>query len=142
MDAELAGEEDMRRLLRESRTIAVVGLSADEGRPSHSVALYLQQHGYRILPVNPRYAGQRLLGQPCVAALADLREPVDIVDVFRRTEDVMPVARGAVSIGARCLWQQLGVRNLEADALVRRAGLISVTDRCLKVEHMRRAGHG
>ncbi|MFM2185698.1 MAG: hypothetical protein RIR43_270 [Pseudomonadota bacterium] len=142
MDAELAGEEDIRRLLRESRTIAVVGLSADEERPSHSVALYMQQHGYRILPVNPRYAGQRLLGQPCVAALADLQEPVDIVDVFRRTEDVMPVARGAVSIGARCLWQQLGVRNLEADALVRRAGLISVTDRCLKVEHMRRLGHG
>lgn len=134
------GDDALRRLLRDARTIAVVGLSADWNRPSHFAAKYMQQHGYRIRPVNPRYAGQAVLGEPCVAQLEDIQEPVDIVDVFRRTEDVMPLARSAVAIGARCLWQQLGVQNLEADALVRKAGLLSVMDRCVKIEHARLFG--
>lgn len=130
----------LRELLRSSRTIAVVGLSADWNRPSHFAAKYMQQHGYRILPVNPRYAGQVILGMPCVGTLEDLKEAVDIVDVFRRTEDVLPLARSAVAIGAKCLWQQLGVKNLEADAWVRAAGLASVMDRCVKIEHARLFG--
>jgi hypothetical protein len=117
-----------------------VGLSADWNRPSHFAAKYMQQHGYRILPVNPRYAGQPVLGEPCVASLEELETPVDIVDVFRRSEDVMPLARSAVAIGAKCLWQQLGVANGEADALVRAAGLLSVMDRCVKIEHARLFG--
>lgn len=124
-------------LLRSSRTIAVVGLSGDAQRPSHGVAAYLQRQGYRILPVNPKLAGQRVLGELCVATLEDLLEPVDIVDVFRRSEDVLPVAQAAVAIGARCLWQQSGVANTQADELARAAGLVSVMDRCLKVEHAR-----
>ena len=130
----------MRDLLRNSRSIAVVGLSADWNRPSHFAAKYMQQHGYRILPVNPRYAGQTVLGEICVASLEEIKAPVDIVDVFRRTEDVMPLARSAVAIGAKCLWQQLGVTNGEADALVREAGLASVMDRCVKIEHARLFG--
>jgi uncharacterized protein len=129
----------MRRLLRQPCTIAVVGLSADPRRPSHEVALYLQRHGYRIVPVNPRYAasGESILGEPCYASLADIPFAVDIVDVFRRTEEVLPVAEQAVQIGAKCLWQQIGVANVEADALARAAGLVSVMNLCLKIEHAR-----
>lgn len=127
----------VRELLRKARTIAVVGLSNKVSRPSHVVAAYLQQQGYRILPVNPQLVGQTFLGQPCVAQLEDLQEPVDIVDVFRRTDDVLPVARSAVIIGARCLWQQLGVAHVEAAEQVQSAGLVSVMDRCLKIDHAR-----
>ena len=101
----------LRRILRDCRVIAVVGLSAEWNRPSNFVGKYLQHHGYRIIPVNPRYAvdpGQ-VLGQACYASLADIREPVDMVDVFRRTEDVLPIAQQAIDLGAKCLWQQIGV---------------------------------
>jgi predicted CoA-binding protein len=120
--------------------VAVVGLSAQWHRPSYFVAKYLQQHGYRVIPVNPRYAGERILDQPVHASLSDVADPVDMVDVFRRTEDVLPIAEEAVKIGARCLWQQIGVHNAQADALVRAAGLDSVMDRCVKIEHARLFG--
>jgi hypothetical protein len=125
----------LRRILRECRSIAVVGLSAEWHRPSFFAAKYMQQHGYRIVPVNPRYA--EVLGERCYASLADIPHPVDMVDVFRRTEDVLPIAEQAIAIGARCLWQQIGVKNLAADELVRGAGLASVRDRCVKIEHAR-----
>jgi uncharacterized protein len=128
----------LRRILKSARTIAVVGLSAEWHRPSYFAAKYMQEHGYRIVPVNPRY--ERILGERCVAKLEDIGEPVDIVDVFRKTEDVLPVAQSAVAIGAKCLWQQIGVKNLEADALARAAGLDSVMDRCVKIEHARLFG--
>jgi len=128
----------LRRILRQCRTVAIVGLSAEWHRPSHFVAKYLQQHGYRIVPVNPRY--ERILGERCYAALQDIPFAVDMVDVFRRSADVLPFARSAVAIGARCLWQQIGVANLEADKLVRAAGLDSVMDRCVKIEHARLFG--
>ena len=130
----------LRRILKASRTIAVVGLSADWFRPSQFAAKYLQQHGYRIFPVNPRYAGRELLGERCVARLEDIGVPVDIVDVFRKSADVLPIAESAVAIGAKCLWQQIGVKNLEADALARAHGLDSVMDRCVKIEHARLFG--
>jgi predicted CoA-binding protein len=130
----------LRRILRDCRTIAVVGLSAEWHRPSNFAAKYMQQHGYRIVPVNPRYAGTDVLGEHCRASLTDIPHPVDLVDVFRRTADVLPIARDAVAIGAKCLWQQIGVRNLEADRLVREAGLDSVMDRCVKIEHARLFG--
>ena len=130
----------LRRILRDCKTIAVVGLSAEWHRPSHFAASYLQGQGYRILPVNPRYAGGSVLGMPCVARLEDLAEPPDMVDVFRRTEDVGPIAASAVRLGAKCLWQQLGVTNAEADAAARAAGLDSVMDRCVKIEHARLFG--
>jgi predicted CoA-binding protein len=130
----------LRRILHAHRRIAVVGLSAEWHRPSYFAAKYMQQHGYEIFPVNPRYAGGEVLGRPCVASLADLAGPVDMVDVFRRTEDVLPIAQQAIAIGAKCLWQQIGVVNIEADALVRAAGLDSVMDRCVKIEHARLFG--
>jgi predicted CoA-binding protein len=130
----------LRRILRDCHTIAVVGLSAEWHRPSFFAAKYLQGKGYRILPVNPRYAGGTVLGMPCVARLEDLTEPVDMVDVFRKTEDVGPIAASAVAIGAKCLWQQLGVVNLAADAAARAAGLDSVMNRCVKIEHARLFG--
>ena len=103
----------LRRILSTYRTIAVVGLSNDWHRPSYFAAKYMQQHGYRVIPVNPRYP--EVLGERCHASLASIEEPVDIVDVFRRTEDVLPIAQQAIHIGAKCLWQQIGVMNHEAD---------------------------
>jgi len=128
----------LRRVLQRCRTIAVVGLSAEWHRPSYFAAKYMQQHGYRVIPVNPRY--EQILGERCFARLEDIDTPVDMVDVFRKPADVLPIARSAVAIGARCLWQQLGVMNLEADALAREAGLDSVMDRCVKIEHARLFG--
>ncbi len=129
---------ELRRILKTCRTLAIVGLSAEWHRPSFFAAKYMQEHGYRIVPVNPRY--ESILGERCWPSLDAIPHPVDLVDVFRRTEDVLPIARQAVAIGARCLWQQIGVKNLEADALVRAAGLDSVMDRCVKIEHARLFG--
>jgi len=117
------------------RTVAVVGLSRDPTRPSHEVALALQAMGLRIVPVNPKHAGESLLGEPCIAALEDAPAKIDIVDVFRASEQVLPIAEAAIAIGARCLWQQRGVANLAAHALAERHGLLSVYDRCLKIEY-------
>jgi predicted CoA-binding protein len=128
----------LRRILRDCRTIAVVGLSAEWHRPSFFAAKYMQQHGYRIVPVNPRYT--EVLGERCYASLRDIPHHVDMVDVFRRTEDVLPIAEQAIAIGARCLWQQIGVKNLVAADLVRMAGLDTVMDRCVKIEHARLFG--
>lgn len=130
----------LRAILSRDRTVAVVGLSASWHRPSFFAAKYLQSHGYRIVPVNPRYAGDEILGETVHASLDDIPHPVDLVDVFRRAEDVPPIAEAAIRIGANTLWQQLGVRNDAADARVREAGLDSVMDRCTKIEHARLFG--
>ena len=130
--------ETLRRILATYRVIAVVGLSADWFRPSYFAASYMQSHGYRIIPVNPRY--ESILGERCYPSLREIPEKVGIVDVFRKTDDVMPIAREAVEIGASVLWQQLGVTSLEADAWVRSRGLESVMDRCVKIEHARLFG--
>jgi predicted CoA-binding protein len=128
----------LRRILKTCHTLAVVGLSAEWHRPSYFAASYMLAKGYRIVPVNPRY--KQVLGERCYPKLEDIPFPVDLVDIFRRTEDVLPIAESAIAIGAKCLWQQLGVKNLQADALVRAAGLDSVMDRCVKIEHARLFG--
>ena len=128
----------LRRILAENRTIAVVGLSADWFRPSYFAAKYMQEHGYRVIPVNPKYA--EILGEKSYASLRDIPVKVDIVDCFRKTADIGPIALDAIAIGAKVLWQQLGVMNLEADARARAAGLESVMDRCVKIEHARLFG--
>jgi predicted CoA-binding protein len=128
----------LRRILATSKTIAVVGLSADWFRPSYFAAKYLQEHGYRIIPVNPRY--DAILGERCYKSLRDIPEPVDVVDVFRRAEDVGPIADEAIAIGAKVLWQQLGVKNEAAARKAETAGLESVMDRCMKIEHARILG--
>jgi predicted CoA-binding protein len=129
---------NLRRILRAYRRVAVVGLSAEWHRPSYFVAKYLQQHGYQVVPVNPRY--ETILGERCYARLEDIPEPVDVVDVFRRTADVGPIADSAIAIGAKCLWQQIGVTNAAAAARARAAGLDVVMDRCVKIEHARLFG--
>lgn len=128
----------LRRILRESRTLAVVGLSADWFRPSFFAAKYMQEHGYRVIPVNPKY--DSILGEKCYKSLRDIPEKVDLVDIFRKTQDVMPIAEEAIAIGARVLWQQLGVKNEAAAAKARAAGLEAVMDRCVKIEHGRLFG--
>jgi predicted CoA-binding protein len=131
----MSTDDTLRRILQTCKTIAVVGLSPEWHRPSHFVAKYMQEQGYRIIPVNPKH--ESILGERCYARLEDIPEPVDMVDVFRRPEDVPPIAASAVAIGAKCLWQQLGVASAEADTIARAAGLDSVMDRCVKVEHAR-----
>ena len=130
----------LRKILRENHVIAIVGLSADWFRPSNFAAKYLQEHGHRIIPVNPRYAGQAILGEPCYASVRDIPETVQVVDVFRKTADVPPIADDAIAIGAKVLWQQIGVRNEAAAAKARAAGLETVMDRCMKIEHGRLFG--
>ncbi|MFN9505725.1 MAG: CoA-binding protein [Rubrivivax sp.] len=128
----------LRRILRDYRCIAVVGLSAEWHRPSYFAAKYMQQHGYRIVPVNPR--DQEVLGERCWPRLEDIPHPVDVVDVFRREADVPAIATSAVAIGARCLWQQLGIRSAEGERIALDGGLDSVMDRCMKIEHARLFG--
>jgi predicted CoA-binding protein len=128
----------LRRILRENRTVAVVGLSANWYRPSYFAAKYLQEHGYRIIPVNPAY--DSVLGEKCHKSLRDVPERVDIVDCFRRSEEIPALAEEAAAIGAKVLWMQLGVRSAEARAIAEAAGLEVVEDRCMKIEHGRLFG--
>ena len=128
----------LRRLLATCKVIAVVGLSADWFRPSYFAAKYMQAHGYTVIPVNPRYPD--ILGERCYQSLRDIPVKVDMVDVFRNTEDVGPIADDAIAIGAKVLWQQLGVHNIEAAARAEAAGLECVVDRCVKIEHARLFG--
>jgi predicted CoA-binding protein len=130
----LENDAELRRLLRETRTIAVVGASPKPNRASHGVMAFLQQAGYRAIPVNPAAAGQTILGETVYAALADIPVPVDMVDVFRRAEDTPPVAREAVAIGAKSLWLQLGIANPESAEIATAGGLDVVMDRCTAIE--------
>jgi predicted CoA-binding protein len=120
------------RLLRASRTVAVVGLSPNPERPSHQVASYLQKVGYQIIPVNPGYA--EILGQPCYPDLSSVPILVDIIDIFRKTETVEPIVREAIAISAKLIWMQQGIVNEPAARLAEEAGLTVVMDRCLKIE--------
>ena len=128
----------LRRVLAECKTIAVVGLSADWFRPSFFAAQYMQEHGYRVVPVNPKY--DEILGEKSYKHLSDIPFAVDMVDCFRKTADIGPIADEAIRIGARVLWQQLGVLNHEAAAKAEAAGLENVMDRCVKIEHARLFG--
>ena len=129
---------NLKRILKSSRVIAVVGLSANWWRPSFFVAKYLQDHGYRVIPVNPAY--QEVLGEKCYASLKDVPEKIDMVDCFRKAEEIPALAEDAVAIGAKCLWMQLGVVNEAAAARAREAGLDVIMDRCVKIDHGRLFG--
>lgn len=127
--------EKIRRILRTCRTIAVVGLSAQWHRPSYFAAKYMQEHGYRVVPVNPGY--DAVLGEKAYKSLRDIPEKIDIVDCFRRSEEIPAIAQDAVAIGARVLWMQLGVENPAARRMAEQAGLEVVENRCVKIEHGR-----
>jgi predicted CoA-binding protein len=128
----------LRRLLAQSRTIAVVGLSQHWYRPSYFAAKYLQEHGYRIVPVNPTC--DEVLGEKSYPTVAAIPFPVDVVDCFRKPGEMPSLAREAVAKGAKVLWMQLGIRNEEAAAIADAAGLDVVMDRCMKIEHGRILG--
>ena len=131
---------DRLKLLKDYKHIAIVGLSADPYRPSHFVGIYMLSEGYDIIPINPRYAGQTILGQTVYASLADAKaagKQIDIVDVFRKAEDTPQFVEQAVNVGAKVLWLQLGIRNEETGKKAQEAGLIFVQNRCVKMEHAR-----
>jgi uncharacterized protein len=128
----------IQRLLRESRTIAIVGLSSDPQRASWFVGSYLKKEGYRVIPVNPK--ADKILGEKAYPDLASIPEPVDIVDVFRPAAECLAIAREAVAIRAKALWLQLRLVNLEVAELAAKSGLAIVIDRCVKMEHGRYAG--
>ena len=127
--------DKLRRILRASRTIAVVGLSAQWHRPSNFAAKYMQEHGYRVIPVNPTY--DSILGEKCYKRLADIPEKVDIVDCLRMSSEIPALADEAIAMGAKVLWMQLGVENAEARHKAEAAGLEVVENRCVKIEHGR-----
>ncbi len=128
----------LRRILKDHRTIAVVGLSADWFRPSYFAAKYMQEHGFRVIPVNPKYDG--ILGEKSYPDLKSIPEPVDIVDVFRKSQDCVPIAQDTVAIGAKVLWLQIGVINDEARRIAEAGGLEVIMDRCVKIEYARLFG--
>ena len=127
--------QSIKKILTSYKTIAVVGLSGNWNRPSHFAAKYMQEHGYRIIPVNPSY--EEILGEVCYNSLLDIPESVEIVDIFRRPEDVPPIVEDAITIGARVVWMQLGVINHEAAERAQEAGLQVVMNRCVKIEYGR-----
>ncbi|MFZ3322677.1 MAG: CoA-binding protein [Usitatibacter sp.] len=127
--------EKTRRILMRYRVIAVVGLSAQWHRPSYFAAKYLQEHGYRVIPVNPTY--DTILGEKCYKRLSDVPDRVDVVDCFRKSSEIPAIADEAIAIGAKVLWMQLGVENAEARAKAEAAGLEVVENRCMKIEHGR-----
>ena len=130
----------LRKILRETKTIAMVGASANWNRPSYFAMKYLLDRGYKVIPVNPAAAGQEILGQTVYASLADLPQKVDMVDIFRNSEAAGPVTDDAIKHGAKILWMQLGVRNDAAARRAEDAGMTVVMNRCPKIEHSRLAG--
>ncbi len=130
----------IRRILRESDVVAMVGASAHWNRPSYFAMKYLQIKGFRVIPVNPRAAGEDILGERAYASLKDVPVPVDIVDCFRRADQIGPISEEAIAIGAKVLWMQLSVRNDDAATMAEAAGLTVIMDRCMKIEFGRLSG--
>ena len=128
----------LRRILIENKRVAIVGLSDDWSRPSNFVGKYLLEHGFEVIPVNPKY--DEILGQKCYADLKDIPTPVDMVDLFQRSDRIPPFVDDAIEIGAKVVWMQLGIINEEAAQKARDAGLEVVMDRCVKIEYARLFG--
>lgn len=131
----MSSKPDIRTILQDTNTIAVVGISHKPHRASHQVAKFLMEKGYTVIPVNPKY--KEVLGEPCYASLEDIPVAVDMVDCFRRSSEILPIAESAIKIGAKVLWMQLGVINEEAAQLAEDAGLQVVMDRCPKIEYFK-----
>ena len=126
------------KILNSSRTIAIVGLSPKPDRPSYKVASYLKKQGYNIIPVNP--TEQEILGERCYPDLASVPTSIDVVDIFRRSEEVPPIVAEAITIGAKAVWMQEGVKNDDAGSRAREAGLMVVMDKCMRKEHLKLHG--
>jgi uncharacterized protein len=132
-----ASADPILEILKNYKTIAVVGLSSNRARPSHGVAEYMQSAGYRIIPVNPNE--KEVLGEKSYARLEDVPEKIEIVDIFRRAEEVSPAVESAIRVGAKVVWMQLGIENAEAAEKARAAGLVVIEDACIHVEHKKRS---
>lgn len=131
-------DEERRELLKTIKTIAIVGISEDETKPSNIVARYLKSAGYKIIPVNPNY--NEVLGERCYRRLSDIEEPVDVVDIFMRPKAVLPVVEEAIKIRPKCIWLQLGIINEDAKRLAEENNILFEMDRCIKIEHARLLG--
>jgi len=133
------GDEGLREILTTSRTIAVVGASPRAGRDSRAITGFLIQQGYEVFPINPGHAGEKLFGRTIYASLADVPEPIDIVDIFRRSEAIPPVVDAALALEPKpkVIWMQLGIANEEAAQKAEAAGVTVVQDHCIKIEHRR-----
>ncbi|MCX7965971.1 MAG: CoA-binding protein [Syntrophorhabdaceae bacterium] len=131
-------DEEKKQLLKTVKTIAIVGISKDENKPSNIVARYLKNAGYRVIPVNPRY--DEVLGERCYKRLSDIEEPVDVVDIFMRSEELLPVVEEAIKIKPKCIWLQLGIINEEAKRLVEEHNIKFEMNHCIKMEHARLLG--
>jgi uncharacterized protein len=125
--------DELRRIYEDTKTIAVVGASEDPRKPSHSIPRYLQQEGFRIIPVNPK--GGEILGEKVFASLQEIEEPIDVVDVFRPSEETPDIARSAVRAGGKVLWLQEGIESEEAERIASEAGLKVVMNRCMGATH-------
>jgi hypothetical protein len=126
-------DDEIAAILKNARTVAVVGISHKEDRDSHKVARYLKDHGYQMIPVNPKY--REVLGETCYATLRDVPQHIDVVDIFRNVEAIPAIVDEAIAVGAGCVWMQLGLTSNEAAAKARSAGLKVVMNRCTKIEH-------
>ncbi|MEJ5301561.1 MAG: CoA-binding protein [Thermodesulforhabdaceae bacterium] len=128
-------DEEVAELLKSAKTVAVVGISHNEDRDSHKVAKYLKEHGYKIIPVNPKY--KEVLGEPCYPDLKSVPEKIDVVDIFRNIEAIPGIVDEAISVGAGAVWMQLGLAHNESAEKARQAGLKVVMNKCMKIEHSR-----
>ena len=133
----LTADADIADLLTHARTIAMVGASDRPDRASYGVMRFLQEQGYRVIPVNPRITGEHVHGEYIWRELAQIGEPIDIVDIFRKSDEVGPIVDDAIAIGAKAVWMQLGVENADAAARAEAAGLKVVMNRCPKIEYAR-----
>ncbi len=140
MNHDVYSDAYIRDILVTYRTIAMVGASPNTSRPSYFAMKYLKAKGFRVIPVNPEQAGQEILGEKVYSSLADIKEPVDIVDIFRNSEAALGITKEAIRIGAKVVWMQLGVRNDDAAKLAEAAGLKVVMNRCPKIEYGRLSG--
>ncbi len=128
-------QQTIEKILREARTVATVGLSADTSKPAHTVPAYLQSQGYHVIPVNPTI--ETVLGEKVYASLPDVPEPIDVVQIFRRSDQVGPIVDEAIKVGAKAVWMQIGIADEEAAARARAAGLDVVMNQCMRVQHIR-----
>ena len=140
MNHDSYSDDYLRQILRRTKTIAMVGASPNWNRPSYFVMKYLQAKRFRVIPVNPRAVGEEILGEPVVAALTDIEEPIDLVDVFRASDAAPAIVEEAIRIGAKAVWMQIGVRHDAAAARAEAAGLDVVMNRCPKIEYSRLCG--
>jgi predicted CoA-binding protein len=131
-----ASAEEITKILEDYRVVAVVGLSTKPDRPSHQVAQYLQEHGFRIIPVNP--GCQEILGEKCYSSLKDIPFPVEVVDIFRKVDAIPGIVDDAIALGAKVVWMQQGLEEPVSGGKARQAGLAVVMDRCMKIEHHQR----